>query len=81
MTQTTEDHPGAPESGSSGAPGPLGMAAELVAAPIAIARQVIPRGRSTKFYVGLGVVSALGVIEWPVAGALGVTYYLAKKQD
>jgi len=57
------------------------MAAELVAAPIAIARQVIPRGRSTKFYVGLGVVSALGVIEWPVAGALGVTYYLAKKQD
>jgi len=57
------------------------MAAELVAAPIAIARQVIPRVRSTKFYVGLGVVSALGVIEWPVAGALGVTYYLAKKQD
>ena len=41
-------------------------------------RSMLPSGRSTLLYGGLGVTAALGVIEWPVAVAIGVGAALAQ---
>jgi hypothetical protein len=34
---------------------------------------------SVGFLAGLGVAGAVGVIEWPVAAAVGIGYALARK--
>jgi hypothetical protein len=35
--------------------------------------------KSAGFLVGLGVAGAVGVIEWPVAAAVGIGYALARR--
>jgi hypothetical protein len=35
--------------------------------------------KSLGFWAGLGVAGAVGVIEWPVAAAVGVGYALARR--
>lgn len=36
--------------------------------------------QSAGFLVGLGVAGAVGVIEWPVAAAVGIGYALARRE-
>jgi hypothetical protein len=35
---------------------------------------------SAGFLVGLGIAGAVGVIEWPVAAAVGIGYALARRE-
>jgi hypothetical protein len=42
-------------------------------------RSVLPSGRSTLFYGGLALTAVVGVIEWPVAAAIGVGAALASR--
>ncbi|MCE0763240.1 hypothetical protein LWC35_10020 [Pseudonocardia kujensis] len=43
------------------------------------ARSMLPSGRSLLFFGGLAVTAAVGVIEWPVAAAIGVGSALASR--
>jgi hypothetical protein len=36
--------------------------------------------KSAGFLAGLGIAGAVGVIEWPVAAAVGIGYALARRQ-
>lgn len=37
--------------------------------------------KSVGFLAGLGIAGAVGVIEWPVAAAVGIGYALARKDN
>ena len=43
------------------------------------ARSMLPSGRSALFYGGLAVTAVVGIIEWPVAVAVGVGTALASQ--
>ncbi|WP_052411623.1 hypothetical protein [Streptomyces sp. NRRL S-118] len=49
-------------------------AAEAAMLPVTVARQVIPGNRGLPVYLGLGVLGAADVIEWPLAIGLGLGY-------
>jgi hypothetical protein len=36
--------------------------------------------KSAGFLIGLGIAGAVGVIEWPVAAAVGIGYALARRE-
>lgn len=42
--------------------------------PIAAARQILPAKKGLPLYLGLGVLGAADVIEWPVAFGIGLGY-------
>jgi hypothetical protein len=39
---------------------------------VGTARQYLPPTSHLAFYTGLGLIAAVGVVEWPVAAAIGV---------
>lgn len=47
--------------------------------PVAVARQVLPAKRGLPLYVGLGVLGAADVIEWPVAIGIGLGYAVLRR--
>lgn len=47
--------------------------------PVAVARQVLPAKRGLPLYVGLGVLGATDVIEWPVAIGIGIGYAVLRR--
>ncbi|MFF8846314.1 hypothetical protein ACF08N_26965 [Streptomyces sp. NPDC015127] len=49
--------------------------------PVAVARQVLPAKRGLPLYVGLGVLGAADVIEWPVAIGIGVGYAVLRRGE
>ncbi|MFF9869228.1 hypothetical protein ACF1G0_28150 [Streptomyces sp. NPDC013953] len=49
-------------------------AAEAAMLPVTVARQVIPGNRGLPVYLGLGVLGAADVIEWPLAIGIGLGY-------
>ncbi|MDN3296112.1 hypothetical protein QWM81_19015 [Streptomyces ficellus] len=55
-------------------------AANAALLPVAAARQVLPAKRGLPVYIGLGVLGAADVIEWPVAIGLGVGYAVLRRR-
>jgi hypothetical protein len=53
-------------------------AADIVKAPVAMARRVLPAKGGIPLYAGLGALVVAGIIEWPVAAAAGAGYALAR---
>ncbi|GGT45999.1 hypothetical protein [Streptomyces purpureus] len=49
--------------------------------PVALARQVLPAKRGVPVYVGLGVLGAADVLEWPVAIGFGVCYAMFRRRN
>jgi hypothetical protein len=47
---------------------------DIATAPFAIAGRVLPAKKGLPLYVGLGVLAAAEIIEWPVAAGIGVGY-------
>jgi hypothetical protein len=47
---------------------------DVATAPFAIAGRVLPAKKGLPLYVGLGVLAAAEIIEWPVAAGIGVGY-------
>ncbi len=50
-------------------------------APIAVARRVLPTKKGLPLYLGLGVLGAAEVLEWPVAIGIGVGYAVLRRDD
>ncbi|MFF8812726.1 hypothetical protein [Streptomyces pactum] len=42
--------------------------------PVALARQVLPAKKGLPLYLGLGVLGAADVLDWPVAFGIGIGY-------
>jgi hypothetical protein len=53
-------------------------AKDVIMAPVAIARRVLPAKGGIPLYAGLGALAIAGFIEWPVAAAAGAGYALAR---
>jgi CBS domain-containing protein len=49
--------------------------------PVAVARQVLPAKKGLPLYLGLGVLGAADVLEWPVALGIGVGYAVLRRGD
>ncbi|MFI2352758.1 hypothetical protein ACH492_38415 [Streptomyces sp. NPDC019443] len=47
--------------------------------PVAVARQVLPAKQGLPLYLGLGVLGAADVLEWPVAIGIGVGYAVLRR--
>lgn len=47
--------------------------------PIAVARDVLPAKGGLPLYIGLGVLGATEVLEWPVAVGIGVGYAILRR--
>lgn len=69
--------PPPPADGASALTRTAREAAQLVSLPVTIAQQAVPRPSSLAYYAGLGVMAALGVLEWPVAGVIAIGYAVA----
>ncbi|WP_241838053.1 hypothetical protein [Streptomyces sp. CB03234] len=54
-------------------------AANAALLPVAAARQVLPAKGGLPLYLGLGVLGAADVIEWPVAIGIGVGYAVLRR--
>jgi hypothetical protein len=54
-------------------------AANAVLLPLAVARQVIPAKGGLPLYVGLGVLGATDILEWPVAIGIGIGYAVLRR--
>jgi hypothetical protein len=54
-------------------------AANAVLLPLAVARQVIPAKGGLPLYVGLGVLGAADILEWPVAIGIGIGYAVLRR--
>lgn len=50
-------------------------------APVAVARRVLPAKKGLPLYLGLGVLGAAEVLEWPVAIGIGVGYAVLRGGD
>ena len=46
--------------------------------PIEIARHAVRASGEVPYYVALGGLAVAGVVEWPVAAAIGATYWLVR---
>ncbi|MEU6867339.1 hypothetical protein ABZ924_29515 [Streptomyces sp. NPDC046876] len=47
--------------------------------PVALARQVLPAKKGLPLYLGLGVLAAVDVLEWPVALGIGLGYAVLRR--
>jgi hypothetical protein len=56
----------------------LSVAAAAAAAPVAAARRVLATTGGLPLYAGLGGLALAGIIDWPVALAVGAGYGLAR---
>ncbi|MFG3496802.1 hypothetical protein [Streptomyces sp. NPDC047886] len=56
-----------------------GGAKDAALLPLAVARQVLPAKKGLPLYLGLGVLGAADVIEWPVAIGIGVGYAVLRR--
>ncbi len=54
-------------------------AANAALLPVAVARQVLPAKGGLPLYLGLGVLGAVDVLEWPVAIGIGVGYAVLRR--
>lgn len=54
-------------------------AANAALLPVAAARQVLPSKGGLPLYLGLGVLGAADVIEWPVAIGIGLGYAVLRR--
>ncbi len=54
---------------------------DAVMAPIALARRVLPAKKGLPLYLGLGVLGATEVLEWPVAIGIGVGYAVLRRGE
>ncbi|MEV3990122.1 hypothetical protein AB0J57_14575 [Streptomyces sp. NPDC049837] len=54
-------------------------AANAALLPVAAARQVLPAKGGLPLYLGLGVLGAADIIEWPVAIGIGVGYAVLRR--
>ncbi|MFV0126841.1 hypothetical protein ACLGI4_03860 [Streptomyces sp. HMX112] len=55
-------------------------AANAAMLPVAVARQVLPAKGGLPVYLGLGVLGAVDVLEWPVAIGFGVGYAMLRRR-
>ncbi|MEU2392605.1 hypothetical protein [Streptomyces sp. NPDC007369] len=56
-----------------------GGAANAAMVPVAFARQVLPAKKGLPLYLGLGVLAAADVLEWPVAIGIGLGYAVLRR--
>ncbi|MFD0268556.1 hypothetical protein ACFVGY_18580 [Streptomyces sp. NPDC127106] len=54
-------------------------AANAAMLPVAFARQVLPAKKGLPLYLGLGVLAAVDVLEWPVAIGIGIGYAVLRR--
>ncbi|MGP3980058.1 hypothetical protein [Streptomyces sp. KR80] len=54
-------------------------AANAAMLPVAVARQVLPAKGGLPLYVGLGVLGAADVLDWPVAFGIGIGYAVLRR--
>jgi hypothetical protein len=69
--QTTTEQPERREGTTITIPRPV---ADVVTAPFALVGRVLPAGKGLPLYLGVGVLAAVEVIEWPVAVGIGIGY-------
>ena len=83
MTARTRSHP----NGARPSPGGIGHGAALHAIernsshlhlPLGLGPVRLPSPENLAWYAGVGVVAALGIIEWPVAAVLSIGHLLAE---
>lgn len=78
-TTTTPAEPPRPaESTKHGGPDLLEQAAAAVVLPFTLARQLLP-DNPVPVALGAGALAAVGVIEWPVAAAVGLGYLALRR--
>jgi hypothetical protein len=65
--------------GPIGTHGAAASAAAVVTAPVAIARKAVHASGEVPYYVALGGLAVAGVVDWPVAAAIGATYWLLRR--
>jgi hypothetical protein len=53
--------------------------ADVVTAPFVLAGRVLPAGKGLPLYLGVGVLAAVEIIEWPVAAGIGIGYAAIRK--
>lgn len=56
-----------------------GGAVNAAMLPVAVARQVLPAKKGLPLYLGLGVLAAADVLEWPVAIGIGLGYAVLRR--
>ncbi|NXY95430.1 hypothetical protein HYE82_13740 [Streptomyces sp. BR123] len=56
-----------------------GSAANAAMLPVAVARQVLPAKKGLPLYLGLGVLAAADVLDWPVAIGIGLGYAVLRR--
>ena len=64
---------------TSVAPGASDGLASLLLAPVDVARRVLPE-RRLPFYLGVGALAVVGVVEWPVVLAAGMAWEALRRR-
>ncbi|WP_190814975.1 hypothetical protein [Saccharopolyspora pogona] len=69
---------GTEESAEQGRPEPAEQIAAAILIPVDVARRVLPEN-GLPIYLGIGALALVDLIDWPVAVAAGLGYYVLKR--
>ncbi|MGA5699684.1 hypothetical protein [Peterkaempfera bronchialis] len=54
-------------------------AGKVAALPLTAARRILPAKGGLPLYLGLGVLGAVGILEWPVVAGIGIGYAILRR--
>lgn len=79
VNATAPTMPTAPAAAAERAPGLVDELTTLAMLPVDVARRVLPE-RRLPFYLGVGALAVVGVVEWPVVLAAGMAWEALRRR-